>query len=336
MPQPEAGPAVGASREPVLVTKGLSKSYRTGHIIQGRRPALQDLDLELHRGEILGYVGPNGSGKTTTLKLLTGLLRPDRGEATILGEPLASRAWRMRAGYLPENPYLYDYLTPAEYLDYVGRLFGLAREKRRERSRELLALVGLERSAGLPMRRFSKGMLQRAGLAQALVNDPELLFLDEPMSGLDPIGRRLVRDLIRGLRKAGKTVLFSTHILADAEALCDRVAVLRAGRLVKVGPLGELLRLDVTNMEVLASGVAAGTPGLEAAARIDAVGDRSRLEIDEHSLGRVVNAIEAAGGRVLGVQPVRRTLEDYFVEEMGGAVAGGSRREDRVGEWGEG
>ena len=325
-----------AAREAVLVTRGLSKSYRTGHIIQGRRPALQDLDLELRGGEILGYVGPNGSGKTTTLKLLTGLLRPDRGEATILGEPLASRAWRMRAGYLPENPYLYDYLTPAEYLDYVGRLFGLGREKRRERSRELLALVGLERSAGLPMRRFSKGMLQRAGLAQALVNDPELLFLDEPMSGLDPIGRRLVRDLIRGLRKAGKTVLFSTHILADAEALCDRVAVLRAGRLVKVGPLGELLRLDVTHMEVLASGVAAGTPGLEAAARIEAVGDRSRLEIEEHSLGRVVNAIEAAGGRVLGVQPVRRTLEDYFVEEMGGPVAGESRRQDQVGEWGEG
>src|SRR3990172_3843055 len=141
MPRPEAGPAVGASREPVLVTRGLSKSYRTGHIIQGRRPALQDLDLTLLRGEILGYVGPNGSGKTTTLKLLTGLLRPDRGEATVLGEPLASRAWRSRAGYLPETPYLYDYLTPAEYLAYVGRLFGLAREKRRERSRGLLALV---------------------------------------------------------------------------------------------------------------------------------------------------------------------------------------------------
>jgi ABC-2 type transport system ATP-binding protein len=247
-----------AAREAVLVTRGLSKSYRTGHIIQGRRLALQDLDLTLLRGEILGYVGPNGSGKTTTLKLIVGLLRPDRGEARVLGEPLASRAWRMRAGYLPENPYLYDYLTAAEYLDYVGRLFGLGRERRRERSRELLALVGLERAAGLPMRRFSKGMLQRAGLAQALVNDPELLLLDEPMSGLDPIGRRLVRNLILDLRKAGKTVLFSTHILSDAETLCDRVAVLRAGRLVRVGPLGELLRLDVSHMEVLALGSLGG------------------------------------------------------------------------------
>jgi ABC-2 type transport system ATP-binding protein len=325
-----------AAREAVLVTRGLSKSYRTGHIIQGRRPALQDLDLTLLRGEILGYIGPNGSGKTTTLKLITGLLRPDRGEVRVLGEPLASRAWRMRAGYLPENPYLYDYLTAAEYLDYVGRLFGLGRERRRERSRELLALVGLERSADLPMRRFSKGMLQRIGLAQALVNDPELLFLDEPMSGLDPIGRRLVRNLILDLRKAGKTVLFSTHILSDAETLCDRVAVLRAGRLVKVGPLGELLRLDVTHLEVFASGVSGGAPGLEAGGRVAPVGDRLRLEVEEHSLGRVVTAIEAAGGRVLGVQPVRRTLEDYFFEEMGGAAAGVPATRDGAGAWGEG
>jgi ABC-2 type transport system ATP-binding protein len=319
------GDTVGAA----VVTRGLSKSYRIGHVIQGRRPALQELDLELRRGEILGYVGPNGSGKTTTLKLLTGLLRPDRGEATVLGQPLASRAWRGRAGYLPEHPYLYDYLTAAEYLDYVGRLFGMGRRARRDRTRELLALVGLERSAGVPLRRFSKGMLQRAGLAQALVNDPELLFLDEPMSGLDPIGRRLVRDLILELRRAGKTVLFSTHILSDAEALCDRVAVLRAGRLLKVGALADLLRVDVTTMEVLASGVAPDAPGLDAASQVVRVGDRLRLEVEERSLGRVVVAVEAAGGRVLGVQPVRRSLEDYFFEEMGGAAA-------RTGEWGEG
>ena len=158
--------------EPVLVTRGLSKSYRTGHIVQGRRPALIDLDLQLLRGEILGYVGPNGSGKTTTFKLLMGLVRPDRGEGFILGEPLASLALAEPRGYLPEQPYLYDYLTPAEYLDYAGRLFGLPREARRRRARELLSLVGLERSADVPMRRFSKGMLQRAGLAQALVNRP--------------------------------------------------------------------------------------------------------------------------------------------------------------------
>jgi ABC-2 type transport system ATP-binding protein len=323
-----------AARERVLVTRGLCKSYRTGHIIQGRRPALVDLDLELLRGEILGYVGANGSGKTTTFKIFMGLLNPDRGEVSILGEPLVSRAWRQRAGYLPEHPYLYDYLTAAEYLDYCGRLFGLAREARRERTRELLSLVGLERSADIPMRRFSKGMLQRAGLAQALVNDPELLFLDEPMSGLDPVGRRLVRDLILAQRQAGKTVLFSTHILSDAETLCDRVAVLRGGRMLSVGPLGELLKLDVTHLELLVSGVAPGAPGLETARRAEAVGDRLRLLVEEGSLGRVVTAVEAAGGRVLGVQPVRRTLEDYFFEELGGAPQGAAAR--GAGAWGEG
>jgi ABC-2 type transport system ATP-binding protein len=311
-----------------LRIRGLTKSYRIGHLVPSYRPALVDLDLDAETGEILGYVGPNGSGKTTTLKLLMGLLRPD-GEAWVLDSPLADRAWRVRVGYLPEHPYLYDYLTAAEYLDYAGRLFSLPARRRRERARELLALVGLERSAGLPMRRFSKGMVQRVGLAQALVNDPELLVLDEPMSGLDPIGRRLVRDLILEQRKAGKTVLFSTHILSDAETLCDRVAVLRAGRLVKVGPLGELLRLDVTHLEVLVAGVAPGAPGLEGVARADVVGDRLRLAVEEKDLGRIVAAVEAARGRVLSVLPVRQSLEDYFFREVGGSRSGG-------GAWDEG
>jgi ABC-2 type transport system ATP-binding protein len=317
------------SKPAALVTRGLSKSYRTGHVLQGRRTALEDLDLEVGTGEVFGYVGPNGSGKTTTLKLLTGLLKPDRGEARVLGEPLASRQWRFRTGYMPEHPYLYDYLTPREYLDFAGRLFGMEAARRRERARELLALVGLERSADLPLRRFSKGMVQRAGLAQALVNDPELVILDEPMSGLDPIGRRLVRDLILGLRKAGKTVFFSTHILSDAEALCDRVGVLRAGRLIKVGALGELLRLDVEHMEVFVTGISPEAPGLQAT-RLERVGDRLRLEVEERQLGRAVTAIEAAGGRVLSVQPVRQTLEDYFMREMGSPRGGGADT------WGEG
>jgi ABC-2 type transport system ATP-binding protein len=305
-----------------LVTRGLCKSYRVGHIRQSRRPALHDLDLEVLQGEILGYVGPNGSGKTTTLKLLTGLLAPDRGEAEFFGLPLADRAWRYRVGYLPEHPYLYDYLTPAEYLDYVGRLFGVAARRRRDRTRGLLALVGLEKVADVAMRRFSKGMVQRAGLAQALVNDPDLLLLDEPMSGLDPLGRRLVRKLILDLRAEGKAVLFSTHILSDAETLCDRVAVLRAGRLVRVGALGEILRLDVTHMEVLAAGPEGGLPPLEGEAGREALGDRLRLEVEEEALGRVITGIEAAGGRVLSVQPVRQSLEDYFYREMGGARGG--------------
>jgi ABC-2 type transport system ATP-binding protein len=311
-----------------LATDGLTKSYRTGHVIQGRRAALEDLDLEVRVGEIFGYVGPNGSGKTTTLKLIVGLLKPDRGDARVLGEPLASRAWRYRAGYLPEHPYLYDYLTAAEYLEYAGRLFGMPRARRREKTRELLALVGLERSADVPLRRFSKGMVQRAGLAQALVNDPELVILDEPMSGLDPIGRRLVRDIILGLRRAGKTVFFSTHILSDAEALCDRVGVLRAGRLVRAGPLSELLRLDVRHMEVFVSGLREDAAVLGTTRR-ERVGERLRLEVDERDLGRTVAAVESAGGRILSVQPVRQTLEDYFFREMGAPAEGASV-------WGEG
>jgi ABC-2 type transport system ATP-binding protein len=317
-----------AGVEPLLV-RGLSKSYRIGHVLQKLRPALVDLDLEVRRGEILGYIGPNGSGKTTTLKLLFGLLRPDRGQAFVLGEPLSSRGWRHRVGYLPEHPYLYDYLSAEEYLDYVGRLFGFAASRRRERTRELLRTVGVERSASMPMKRFSKGMVQRVGIAQALVNDPELLVLDEPMSGLDPIGRRLVRDLIVEQRARGKTVLFSTHILSDAETLCDRVAVLRAGRLVKAGALGDLLRLDVSHLEVLVAGVAADAPGLEAAQRADPVGDRVRLEVTETVLSPIVAAVEAAGGRVLSVQPIRQSLEDYFFAEMGGPRGG-------AGAWGEG
>jgi ABC-2 type transport system ATP-binding protein len=312
-----------------LLVRGLSKTYRVGHVLQRRRPALVDLDLEVRAGEILGYVGPNGSGKTTTLKLLIGLLRPDKGEAFVLGEPVASRGWRHRVGYLPEHPYLYDYLSAREYLDYVGRLFGLGGERRRDRTRELLARVGLERSASTPMRRFSKGMVQRVGIAQALVNDPDFLILDEPMSGLDPIGRRLVRDLILEQRSNGKTVLFSTHILSDAETLCDRVAVLRAGRLVKVGALGDLLRLDVSHVEVLVAGIPPDAPGLDTAHRVERVGDRLRFEISETGLAPLVTSVEAAGGRVLAVLPVRQSLEDYFFAEMGASPTGASA-------WGEG
>jgi ABC-2 type transport system ATP-binding protein len=307
-----------------LVTQGLTKSYRVGHIRQSLRPALVELDLEVRQGEILGYVGPNGSGKTTTLKLLTGLLRPDRGGARFFGHDLGERVWRYRVGFLPENPYLYDYLTPAEYLDYVGRLFGMPVRRRRERARELLEVVGLETSAEVSMRRFSKGMVQRAGLAQALMNDPELLLLDEPMSGLDPLGRRLVRSLILDQRAAGKTVLFSTHILSDAETLCDRVAVLRAGRLIRVGALGEMLQLDVSHMEVLVVAPRDGLPGLEGEVGRETVGDRVSLKVEEAALGRVIIAIEGAGGRVLGVQPVRQSLEDYFYREMGAQQEGGS------------
>jgi ABC-2 type transport system ATP-binding protein len=303
---------------PAIDVRDIAKSFRTGHLRAVYRPALKGLSFSIARGEIFGYLGPNGSGKTTTLKILVGLLFPDRGTATILGHPLASRAWRYKAGYQPEHPYFYDYLSAREYLDYCGRLFGMGAGERRSRIADLLRLVNLEPAANVPLRKFSKGMTQRVGLAQALINDPELVILDEPMSGLDPLGRRLVRRIIMDLKAAGKTVLFSTHILGDAESLCDRVALLRGGELLKVGALDQILTLDVSHLEVLVSGVdEAGLAGIPVRNRVR-VGDRWTLEVDEGRLGEVIRAVEERRGRVLGVHPIRQSLEEYFVKEMGG------------------
>lgn len=303
---------------PAISIADLSKSYRIGLLALRLRSALDNLSLEVARGEIFGYLGPNGSGKTTTIKILMGLSFADGGSARILGKPLEDPSWRHRTGYLPEHPYFYDYLTAAEYLDYVGRIFGQPRPERRERARKLLEQVRLSAEAGIPVRRYSKGMCQRLGIAQALMNDPELVILDEPMSGLDPIGRRLVRDLILELKAQGRTVFFSTHILSDAEALCDRVALLRAGRLVSVGRLDEILSHDVSHVEVLLSGGdASALERISVGVRGRSVmGERQKLEVDEASLGVVLDGVLRAGARVLSVQPVRQSLEDYFMKEM--------------------
>jgi ABC-2 type transport system ATP-binding protein len=313
---------------PALVTQQLTKFYRTGHIVMGCRPALVGLDLTVERGEVFGYLGPNGSGKTTTLKLLMGLLRPDGGTAHMLGFELRDSRWRYKAGYLPEQPYFYDYLTAGEYVEYAGRILGLAAGERRARARALLEQVGLGQSYGVALRRFSKGMLQRLGLAQALVNDPEIVFLDEPMSGLDPLGRRLVRDIILDLKARGKTVFFSTHILPDAEALCDRVALLRGGRLLKSGRLDEILDLSVSHLEVLTSGGdLRGAPPPSGVRACRELGERARLEVDEAGLLPALDWARARGARILAVQPVRQSLEDYFMQEMGALPRGGAQWE---------
>jgi ABC-2 type transport system ATP-binding protein len=314
----------GAADSAAVRVSGLTKSFPSGWLSLKRRSVLRGLDFVVQRNEIFGYLGPNGSGKTTTLKILMGLLFPDSGSVTILGSPLSSAAWRYRCGFLPENPYFYDYLTAGEYLDYVGRLFGLPAARRRERSRELLERVGLAPASAVPLRRYSKGMLQRLGIAQALVNDPELVFLDEPMSGLDPIGRHLARNLILELKRAGKTVFFSTHILSDAETLCDRVALLRSGELLKAGRIDEILGLEVTHLEMVVSGVEqAALAALPRVKQCQPMGERFRLELEEAALGAVVGAVERAGGRVLSVDPVRQSLEEYFFKEMAGSEGGG-------------
>jgi ABC-2 type transport system ATP-binding protein len=295
----------------------LSKAYPTGFLHRRRRPVLRDLSLEVKRGEIFGFLGPNGAGKTTTIKILLGLVFPDGGSASVLGLPLSDPGWKARTGFLPEHPYFYDYLTPLEYLDYAGRLCGLPASRRRESAMRLLERVALHDARNVPVRRFSKGMAQRLGLAQALVNDPELVVLDEPMSGLDPFGRRLVRDVILDLRRQGKTVFFSTHILPDAESLCDRVALLRHGSVVKSGRLDEILEVGEGHVEVLASGGAerGGAAGL--AISSTRMGERSRYVVPQARLVGLLAELEKGGARILAVSPLRQSLEDYFVQEMG-------------------
>ena len=229
-----------AAIEPVVKVEHLRKVFHVG--FWGRRiTAVDGVSLEVQRGEVFGFLGPNGAGKTTTIKMLMGLIYPSGGTATLFGRPIGDSAAKSKVGFLPESPYFYDYLTGREFLRFYGHLFGLLGPALEKRIDELLDLVGMTHARDLQLRKFSKGMLQRVGIAQALINDPELVVLDEPMSGLDPIGRKEVRDLIFRLKESGKTVMFSSHILHDAELLCDRVAMIMKGRLVACGHVSELI-----------------------------------------------------------------------------------------------
>ncbi len=303
----------------VIRTEGLTKVF-VSDWRRERTVAVDALDLEVAEGEIYGFLGPNGAGKTTTLKLLLGLLRPSAGRAEVLGEDAGGIVHRSQLGYLPENPYFYDYLTGREFLDFCGRLCGLPNPVRRERIARLLALVDLERAADVRLRQYSKGMLQRAGMAQALVNDPKLLILDEPQSGLDPLGRKQVRDLILQLRAEGRTVLFSSHILADAEMICDRVGIMNRGRLVAAGRLEQLQRVRVSAVEFQADGLdAAARAALRSRASVF-LEESGRVQFtlpgDEGQVPEVLAALQAAGGRVVSIAPQHETLEDVFLREV--------------------
>src|ERR1700730_10035958 len=236
---------------PAIEILGLTMDYALGFWRKRMRRSLDNLSLRVEDGEIFGFLGPNGAGKTTTLKLLMGLIFPTAGTARIRGKSIDDVAMHREIGYLPEQPYFYDYLTARELLDYYARFFGFAAADRRERVARFLELVGLTTAADVQLRKFSKGMLQRAGIAQAILHDPKVVFLDEPMSGLDPIGRREVRDIILDLKNQGRTVFFSTHILSDAEMLCDRVAVLVGGKLQGIGSPGEIVSIEVEGVEIL-------------------------------------------------------------------------------------
>ena len=307
---------------PAVEINQLTKDYEVGFLRKRKVRALDGLTLSVERGEIFGFLGANGAGKTTTLKLLMRLMYPTSGAARILGSDIGDTSMHARIGYLPEHPYFYDYLTARELVEYCAELFGYARAERRRRAADLLARVRLEeRSWDKQLRKFSKGMLQRVGLAQALVNDPSVVFLDEPMSGLDPVGRREVRDLIASLRTTGTTVFLCSHILSDVEVLCDRAAVLRRGRLAHIGRLEELRgRGHDRPMEVVVS--AADSARLEAAlaglrgARLTATPGGARVEVQtEAEVDEVLRAVRAAGARLVGVQQVGNALEELFVGE---------------------
>jgi len=306
---------------------GLTKDYLVGFWRPRPYRALDGVTLRVEANEVFGFLGPNGAGKTTTLKLLMQLVYPTAGTIRILGKPPGDLGVRRRIGFLPEAPYFYDYLTAEEFLGYVAGLFGIREPERRTRVGSLLDRVGIGAERRLPMRRFSKGMLQRVGLAQALVNDPDVVFLDEPMSGLDPIGRRDVRALILELRDRGCTVFFSSHILSDAEALCSRAGILVAGRMVASGRIADMLAFQLAGWELVVSGVDAAALPLSDlhVRRVTPLADgRHALDLEpDADPERVIAECRSRGGRTVSLNPLRTTLEDFFVEQVAATQAAG-------------
>jgi ABC-2 type transport system ATP-binding protein len=312
---------------PAIRIDELTKDYAVGFWRKRPYRALDRLSLSIEPGEVFGFLGPNGAGKTTTLKLLMQLIFPTSGRAEILGRPVGHVATRQRIGYLPENPYFYDNLTAEELLEYFCQLFGYDAADRKNRVAASLDKVGIGAERRLQLRKFSKGMVQRVGIAQALINDPEVVFLDEPMSGLDPLGRREVRNLILQLRDQGRTVFFSSHILADAEALCSRVAVVAQGRLAAAGRLNDILAFEVRGWELVIADV---TPDMlnrlaPLARRTTEISPgRYAVELSLDSPpDRVLADLAAMGAKPVSLNPIRETLEDFFVRRV--AEAGSAR-----------
>jgi ABC-2 type transport system ATP-binding protein len=311
----------------ILRTEGLTKVFEVG-VRMRRVHAVEDLTLAVEAGEIFGFVGPNGAGKTTTIKMLMGLIFPTRGRAFIFDQPIPSEGAKARLGYLPEHPAWYEFLSGGEALLFFAKLAGVPAGERARRCAELLALVGLSDAADRQIRKYSKGMQQRLGIAQALVGDPAFVILDEPMSGLDPVGRKEMRDLILELKRQGKTVFFSTHILPDVESLCDRVGVIIGGKLQDVGRIGELLSPRVRAVEIDALVPDGAREAVARGKLIAREGERLTLSFEEEAAAEAaVRALLAAGGKLLSLTPHRETLEDYFVRRMGETAA----REPRAG-----
>jgi len=299
-----------------IETINLEKTYAVGFWRKKPRVALRPLNLTVEEGEVFGFLGPNGAGKTTTLKLLTGLVFPTGGTARILGKDKNDSEVKAQIGFLPEQPYFYDYLTAKELLEYYGQLSGMEPKERGRKIDALLERVGLKDAARLQLRKFSKGMLQRVGLAQAILHDPKVVFLDEPMSGLDPMGRREVRDLIEELKQQGKTVFFSTHILSDAEALCDRVAVIHQGELRGVGRVAELTTSVAGKVELIWNGsaVPAGFSALGAECHMS--GETMRAVVPQAQQEAALEILRRERLRLISLTPVLSSLEEYYLQKV--------------------
>ena len=301
---------------PAVELQELRKTYRVGFWRKREKVGLEGLSLQVREGEVFGCLGPNGAGKSTTLKLLMGLTFPTSGSARIMGRLVDDPYVKSQIGFLPEQPYFYDYLTASELLHYYAQLSLVAPGERGKRVKRMLERVGLADVANTQLRKFSKGMLQRVGIAQAIIHDPKLIFLDEPMSGLDPMGRREVRELMDSLHDEGKTIFFSTHILSDAEALCDRVAVLNKGQLRGVTVVADLLAEARGKVEISWQ-AEREIPELRARAEnYRMAGQSARGIFPEQDSFAVLKSIEGAGARLLAVSPVRAGLEEYFLEKV--------------------
>jgi ABC-2 type transport system ATP-binding protein len=301
---------------PAIEILGLEKTYLVGFWRKRPKRALHPLHLTVEEGEVFGFLGPNGAGKTTTLKMLMGLVFPTSGSARLLGRDWTDPEVKAQIGFLPEQPYFYDYLTAHELLNYYGQLSGVPGKDRERRIDEVLQRVGLTDVKGVQLRKFSKGMLQRAGIAQAILHDPKLVFFDEPMSGLDPMGRREVRDLMEQLKHEGKTVFFSTHILSDAEALCDRVAIIHQGKLRGVGAVADLTSSVQGKVEVIWQGTEV-PPSMKAlGAECHVTGDTVRAVLAESQQDAAIDALRREQMRLIAITPVRTSLEEYFVEKL--------------------
>src|SRR5438445_8055427 len=295
---------------------GLEKTYTVGFWRKKPKRALRPLHLTVEEGEIFGFLGPNGAGKTTTLKLLMGLVFPTAGSARILGMEVDDPRMKAQIGFLPSQPSFYDYLTARELLEYYGQLSGVSAKDRSRKVNEVLKRVGLPDAAGTQLRKFSKGMLQRVGIAQAILHDPQVVFFDEPMSGLDPMGRREVRDLMEQLKHEGKTVFFSTHILSDAEALCDRVAIIHQGELRRIGAVADLTSSVHCKVELVWQGTKVPQSLRILGAECNMTGDTVVAVIQEARQNSALEAMRREGLRLISLTPVRMSLEDYFVQQL--------------------